>query len=52
MTNASPRKRFLDLIAPRWRTPRCLKGNVHHVGLCMGSQVAGDLGRRYFYVSG
>ncbi|KAF8810571.1 hypothetical protein BYT27DRAFT_7091515 [Phlegmacium glaucopus] len=49
MTNNSPRKRFLDLIAPRWRTPRCPGGNMHNAGLCMGSSVSDDIGRRYFY---
>ena len=46
----SPRKQFLDLIAPRWRIPRCNFGNVHNAGLCMGSTVPENLGRRYFYV--
>jgi len=50
MTNLSPRKQFLNLIAPRWRIPRCPVGNMHNSGLCMGSSIPDDIGRRYFYV--
>ena len=46
----SPRQQFLDLIAPRWRIPCCTVGNIHNAGLCMGSTVPENLGRRYFYV--
>ena len=46
----SPRQKFLDLIAPRWRIPRCTFGNIHNAGLCMGTTVPEHLGRRYFYV--
>ncbi|KDR77903.1 hypothetical protein GALMADRAFT_209411 [Galerina marginata CBS 339.88] len=45
----SPRKEFLDLIAPRWRIPRCTSGNLHNPGLCMGSTAPENIGRRYFY---
>ncbi|KDR65057.1 hypothetical protein GALMADRAFT_217692, partial [Galerina marginata CBS 339.88] len=45
----SPRKEFLDLLAPRWRIPRCPLGNMHNPGLCMGASVPENLGRRYFY---
>ncbi|KDR65059.1 hypothetical protein GALMADRAFT_217690, partial [Galerina marginata CBS 339.88] len=48
-SNNSPRKAFLELLAPRWRVPPCPFGNKHHAGLCMGTAVPDNIGRRSFY---
>ena len=46
----SSHSRFLDLIAPKWRIPRCPNGNPHRAGICMGVSQLENFGRRNFYV--
>ncbi|KDR77762.1 hypothetical protein GALMADRAFT_138821 [Galerina marginata CBS 339.88] len=45
----SDRSKFLDLIAPKWRVPRCPNRNQHHATICMGVAKPEDLGRRSFF---
>ncbi|KIM35705.1 hypothetical protein M413DRAFT_32270 [Hebeloma cylindrosporum] len=43
------RSRFMDLVVPKWRIPRCSNGNPHRPGICMGTKRPEDFGRRYFF---